>query len=173
MYKSHNRLSFQSDKDREDLYKSLKQRLLIDQLYVERELHVMHYFVLTMVYIPIGSNIIVSLSKPSVHLYIDKWLFFLFPTYHTQEHGCQNPNLDPPVLWFYDPTYSKQSESFKDFCDRSGLVGSYDSDNPKRSRLLVIFFNFIEGLVGPKWKIKSQLTKFFHSNVERVSIGTK
>lgn len=43
------------------------------------------HFVLTMVYIPIGSNIIVSLSKPSVYLYIDKWLFFLFPTYHTQE----------------------------------------------------------------------------------------
>ena len=47
------------------------------------------------------------------------------------EHGCQNPDLDPKILQFYDPTCPKQFESFKELCDHSKLVGLYDSDNPK------------------------------------------
>ena len=48
-------------------------------------------------------------------------------------HGRQNSNLDSTILRFYDPTCQKRSESFKDLCDRSGSVGLYDFDNPKRS----------------------------------------
>ena len=42
---------------------------------------------------------------------------------------------------------AQKIRSFKDFCDRSGL---YNSDDPKRSWFLIIFFNLIEGLVGSK-----------------------
>ena len=66
------------------------------------------------------------------------------------KHGCQNPDLDPTILRFYDLTYPKRSKSFKDLCGRSGSVGSYDSDDPKQSWFLVIFFNLIKGSVGPK-----------------------
>ena len=48
-------------------------------------------------------------------------------------HGCQNPDPDPTILQFYDSTCPKQSGSFKDLCDYSGLVRLYDSDDPKRS----------------------------------------
>ena len=48
-------------------------------------------------------------------------------------HGCQNPNLDPTILRFYDLTYSKRSKSFRDLSDHSRLVRSYDSNDPKRS----------------------------------------
>ena len=65
-------------------------------------------------------------------------------------HGCQNPDLDPTILQFYDLTYPKRSKSFKDICGRSGSVGSYNSDDPKQSWFLVIFFNLIKGSVGPK-----------------------
>ena len=37
------------------------------------------------------------------------------------------------ILWFYDLTYPKQSGSFKNLCDRSRLIGSYDSNDPKQS----------------------------------------
>ena len=47
-------------------------------------------------------------------------------------HGCQNFDLDPTILRFYDLTCPKQSRSFKNFCDHSVLIGSHDSDNPKR-----------------------------------------
>ena len=47
------------------------------------------------------------------------------------KHGCQNPDLNSTILQFYDLTCPKRSESFKNFCDCSGLVGSYDSDDPK------------------------------------------
>ena len=47
------------------------------------------------------------------------------------DHGCQNPDLDPTILRFYDPTYSKRSKSFRNLSDHSGLVGSYDSNDPK------------------------------------------
>ena len=50
----------------------------------------------------------------------------------------------------------KRFGSFKDLSDRSGSVGLYDSDNPKQPWFLVIFINLIEGLIRPKWKIKSQ-----------------
>ena len=70
-------------------------------------------------------------------------------------HSCQNPDLDPTILRFYDLTYPKRSKSFKDLCGHSGSVGSYDSDDPKQSWFLVILFNLIKGSVGPKWKIKS------------------
>ena len=50
--------------------------------------------------------------------------------YHN--HGCQNPDLDPTILRFYDLTYPKRSKSFKDLCDHSISVGSYDSYYPKR-----------------------------------------
>ena len=53
-------------------------------------------------------------------------------------------------LQFYNPTCPKQSESFKDFCDHSGLVGSFDFDNPKQPWFLLIFFNLTEGSIGPK-----------------------
>ena len=45
-------------------------------------------------------------------------------------HGCQNPDLDPTILRFYDLTYPKRFKSFKDLCGHSGSVGSYDSDDP-------------------------------------------
>ena len=65
-------------------------------------------------------------------------------------HGCQNSDLDPTILRFYDPTYPKRSRSFKDLCNRLGSVGSYNFDNPKQPRLLVIFFNLTEGSIGLK-----------------------
>ena len=65
-------------------------------------------------------------------------------------HGCQNPDLDPTILRFYDLTYPKRSKSFKDLCSRSESVGSYDFDDPKQSWFLVIFFNLIKSSVGPK-----------------------
>ena len=68
----------------------------------------------------------------------------------TYQHGCQNLDLDLTILRFYDSTYPKRSKSFKDLCDRSGSVGLYDSDDPKRSWFLVIFFNLTEGSVEPK-----------------------
>ena len=71
-------------------------------------------------------------------------------SYSSYEHGCQNPDLDPTILRFYDLTYPKRSKSFKDLCGRSGSVGSYDSDDPKQSWFLVIFFNLIKGSVGPE-----------------------
>ena len=55
--------------------------------------------------------------------------------------GCQNFNLDLTTLRFFDSTYLKKSGYFKDFCDSSGLVGSYNSNDLKRSWFLVIFFN--------------------------------
>ena len=87
--------------------------------------------------------------------------------------GCQNFDLDPAILWFYDSTYPKQSKSFKDLCDHSESVGSYVSDDPKRPWFFVIFFNLTEDSIEPKWKIKSHKTNFFYSNVKRVSIGLK
>ena len=69
---------------------------------------------------------------------------------HCFNHGCQNPNLNPTILRFYDLTYPKRSKSFKDLCGRSGSVGSFDSDDPKQSWFLVILFNLIKGSVGPK-----------------------
>ena len=50
---------------------------------------------------------------------------------------------------FYNPTCPKRFESFKDLYNRSGLVGSYNFDNPKRPWFLVIIFNLTESLVGP------------------------
>ena len=70
--------------------------------------------------------------------------------YNSGMHGCQNLDPDPMILRFYDPTCPKRSGSFKNLCDRSRLVGSYDSDDPKQSWFLVIFFNLTEGLVGLK-----------------------
>ena len=52
------------------------------------------------------------------------------------KHGCQNPDLDPTILRFYDPTCQKLSGFFKDFCDHSGLVKSYNSDDPNDPNLL-------------------------------------
>ena len=71
-------------------------------------------------------------------------------TYIYIEHGCQNSDLDPTILRFYDLTYPKRFKSFKDLYDRSGLIGSYNSDDPKRHWFLVIFFNFTESSIGPK-----------------------
>ena len=68
----------------------------------------------------------------------------------SRTHGCQDPDLDPTILRFYDLTYPKRSKSFKDLCGRSGSVGLYDSDDPKQYWFLVIFFNLIKGSVGPK-----------------------
>ena len=51
---------------------------------------------------------------------------------HSKNHGCQNPNLDPTILQFYNPTCPKRSGSFKDLYDHSRSVGSYDFDDPKR-----------------------------------------
>ena len=63
------------------------------------------------------------------------------------KHSCQNLDLDLMILQFYDPTYPKRSKSFKDLCDCSGSVGSYNFDDPTRPWFLVIFFNLTEGLV--------------------------
>ena len=54
------------------------------------------------------------------------------------------------ILWFYDPACPKRFRSFKNLCDRLGSVRSYNSNDPKRSWFLVIFFNLTKGLVGPK-----------------------
>ena len=70
--------------------------------------------------------------------------------YNSGMHGCQNPNPDPMILRFYDPTCPKRSGSFKDLCDRSRSVGSYNSDDSKQSWFLVIFINLTESLIGPK-----------------------
>ena len=48
-------------------------------------------------------------------------------------YGCQNPNLDPMILRFYNPTYPKRSESFKNLCDCLGSVGSYNFNVFKQS----------------------------------------
>ena len=90
---------------------------------------------------------------------MDDFIFFIFyfllidlnyEHSFSYAHGCQNPDLDPTILRFYDLTYPKRYKSFKDLCGRSGSVGSYDSDDPKQSWFLVIFFNLIKGSVGPK-----------------------
>ena len=47
-------------------------------------------------------------------------------------HGCQNPDLNPTILRFYDLTYPKRFKSFKDLYDHSRLVGLYNSDDSKR-----------------------------------------
>ena len=65
-------------------------------------------------------------------------------------HGCQNSDLDPMILRFYDPICPKRSRSFKDLCNRLGSVGSYNFDDPKQPRLLVILFNLTEGSIGLK-----------------------
>ena len=75
---------------------------------------------------------------------------------HNHNHGCQNLDLNPMILQFYDLIYSKWSTSFKKFCDRSGSVGSYDSNDFKWPWFLVTFFNLTEDLVGSKRKMKSQ-----------------
>ena len=55
---------------------------------------------------------------------------FIFPS-DCVEHGYQNPDLDPMILRFYDPTCPKQSGFFKNLCNCSRSVGSYDSNDPK------------------------------------------
>ena len=72
------------------------------------------------------------------------------PAAFTCKHGCQNPDLDPTILRFYDLTYPKRFKSFKDLYDRSGSIGSYNSDDLKRHWFLLIFFNFTECSIGPK-----------------------
>ena len=72
------------------------------------------------------------------------------------------------ILRFYNLTCPKWFESFKHLCDH---LGSYNFNDPKQSWFIVIFFNLTEGLVGPKWKITSQQTKFCYSNVERKSFS--
>ena len=74
---------------------------------------------------------------------------FCFFSNNVESYDPQS-NLSPTILRFYDLTYPKRSKSFKDLCDCLGSVGSYNSDDPKRHWFLVIFFNLIEGLVGPK-----------------------
>ena len=39
------------------------------------------------------------------------------------KRGCQNPNLDPMILRFYNPIFQKRSGFFKDLCDCLGSVG--------------------------------------------------
>ena len=75
--------------------------------------------------------------------------------HNLSNHGCQNPDQNPIILRFYDPSCPKRFGSFKNLSDHSRSVGSYDSDNSKWPWFLVIFFNLIEGSVRPKWKIKS------------------
>ena len=69
--------------------------------------------------------------------------FFFFPNNVKSYDPRFNPMIHDPtyLLRFYDSTYPKQSGYFKDFCDSSGLVGSYNSNDLKRSWFLVIFFN--------------------------------
>ena len=45
----------------------------------------------------------------------------------------KNPNLDPTILQVYDLTCLKLSGPFKDLCDLSGLVESYDYNDLKQS----------------------------------------
>ena len=37
------------------------------------------------------------------------------------------------ILWFYDLTCPKQTGTLNNLCDRSRLIGSYDSNDPKQS----------------------------------------
>ena len=76
--------------------------------------------------------------------------------YLSFSHDCQNPDLDPTILRFYDPTCLKWFGSFEDLCNHLGSVGSYDSNDPKWSWFLIIFFNLTQSLIEPKWKITSQ-----------------
>ena len=71
-------------------------------------------------------------------------------------HGCQNLDLNPMILRFYDPTCPKRSGSFKDLCNRTRSIESYDFDDPKQLWFFVIFFNLTKNSVGLKRKIKSQ-----------------
>ena len=48
-------------------------------------------------------------------------------------HGCQNPDLDPTILRFYNLTYPKRFEFFKDLSDR---LQSYDLMIPNDSAFL-------------------------------------
>ena len=63
----------------------------------------------------------------SLFLILTGWEFQVNSLY-----DCQNPDLNPMILRFYDLSYPKRFESFKDLCDRLGSVGSYDSNDPKR-----------------------------------------
>ena len=98
---------------------------------------------------------------------IQLWMYIDTPSVFTLTHTAQLPitsnnekimivKIPIWILRFYDLTYSKRSKSFKNLNDHSGLVRSYDSNNPKWPLFFVIFFNLTEDLVGPKWKIKSQ-----------------
>ena len=87
-------------------------------------------------------------ERERVHKHIHIWIYGF-------NHGCQNLDLDPMILWFYDLTCHKRSGSFNDFCDHSGSVRSYNSNDPKWPWFHVIFFDLTEGSVEPKWKIKS------------------
>ena len=110
----------------------------------------------------------------NIKRYLINWIYiYIYIFLHSHKYGCQNFDLDLIVLWFYDLTCLKWSSFFKNLCNHSRSIRSYDSDNPKRLWFLVIFFNLTKGLLGPKWKIKSQKTKFFHSNIERVSVEPK
>ena len=52
------------------------------------------------------------------------------------KHGCQNFDLDPIILRFYDLTSLKWSKFFKDLCDRSRSIGLYNSKDLTRSWFL-------------------------------------
>ena len=66
------------------------------------------------------------------------------------QYGYQNPDLDPTILQFYDPTCPKRSRSLKDLCDHLRSVESYNSDDSKRYWFIVIFFNLTKDSVGAK-----------------------
>ena len=72
------------------------------------------------------------------------------------KHGCQNLDLDPPILRFYNPIFQKWSGSFKDLYDCLGSVGLYDSNDSKNFWFLIIFFKLAKDSIGSKWKITSQ-----------------
>ena len=59
------------------------------------------------------------------------YFMYIYLINYSYHHGCQNPDLYPIILRFYDSTCPKRSGSFKNLCDHSGSVGLYDSDNPK------------------------------------------
>ena len=63
---------------------------------------------------------------------------------------CMAVKIPIWILRFYNPTCLKRSGFFKDLCDRSGLVGLYDSDDPKLHWFLVISINLTEDSVKPK-----------------------
>ena len=121
--------------------------------------------------------IITLLHSVITYFILTQWFYSIWetPTRQNVTITLLHSWLSKSRFGSYDPTILrshllKTIQIFQGSCDHSRSVGSYDSDNPKWSWFLVIFFNLTKCSVGRKWKITSQQTMFCHSNVERYSV---